>query len=229
MTATIVLADDHRIVRQGLRRLLEAANGFAVVGEAADGLEVAGLVERLRPDVLVLDLMMPGLSGLDVTLQVAKRVPETRVVVLSMYANDAYVSEALRNGALAYVLKDVTGTELLRAIRSVLAGRRYLSPPLSEQAVLAYERKARAAQADGYQTLTAREREVLHLAAEGLPASAMAERLGIGARTAETHRASVMRKLGLHGRADLVRYALQRGLLALEPEEPTPPGPQRQR
>lgn len=228
MTATIVLADDHQIVRQGLRLLLDAA-GFAVVGEAADGLEVAGLVERLRPDVLVLDLMMPGLSGLDAMLQVAKRAPKTRVVVLSMHANDAYVFEALRNGALAYVLKDVTGTELLRAIRSVLAGRRYLSPPLSAKSLEAYERKARDAEVDIYQTLTAREREVLHLAAEGLPASAMAERLGISARTAETHRANVMRKLGLHGRADLVRYALRRWRLALAPEEPTPSGPQRQR
>ena len=229
MTATIVLADDHQIVRQGLRRLLEAAAGFAVVGEASDGLEVAGLVQRLRPDVLVLDLMMPGLSGLDVTRQVVKRSPATRVVVLSMYANDAYVFEALRNGALAYVLKDVTGAELVRAILSVLAGRRYLSPPLSAKSLEAYERKVGDAEVDIYETLTAREREVLHLAAEGLPASALAERLGISPRTTETHRANVMRKLGLHGRTDLVRYALQRGLLARAPDQPTPSGPEHKR
>jgi len=221
MNATIVLADDHQVVRQGLRRLLEAERGLTVVGETGDGLGVADLVERMRPDVLVLDLMMPGLSGLDVTHQVVKRSPATRVVVLSMYASDAYVLEALRNGARGYVLKDATAAELVRAIRSVLAGRRYLSPPLSAHTVEAYERKVRSTEVDIYETLTAREREVLHLAAEGLPASALAERLGISPRTAETHRANVMRKLGLHGRAQLVRYALQRGLLAVQSDEPT--------
>jgi DNA-binding NarL/FixJ family response regulator len=223
VNASIVLADDHRIVRQGLRRLLEAERVFKVVGETGDGLEATALVERLRPEVLVLDVMMPGLSGLDVTLQVARRVPATRVVVLSMYASDAYVFEALRNGAWAYVLKDVTAAELVRAIRSVLSGRRYLSPPLSAPAVLAHERKVRDTEVDIYETLTAREREVLHLAAEGLTAASIAGRLGISLRTAETHRAHLMRKLGLHGRAQLVRYALQRGLLAASSGDPASP------
>ena len=227
MKTTIVLADDHQIVRQGLRRLLEAEAGFAVVGEASDGLEVADLVERLRPNVLVLDLMMPGLSGLDVTRQVVRRSPRTRVAILSMYSSVAYVAEALRNGAMAYVLKDAGGGELIGAIRAAATGRRYLSSPLSEKAVEAHERKALDAEVDIYETLTSREREVLHLAAEGLTASAMAERLGISPRTAETHRAHVMGKLGLQGRADLVRYALRRGLLALE--EPTSPGPLHER
>ena len=215
---TIVLADDHEIVRQGLRLLLEAEAGFAVVGTTADGLRVVEMVEREDPDVLVLDLMLPGLSGLDLTRQVLKRSPRTRVVILSMYSSVAYVAEALRNGAMAYVLKDAGGGELIGAIHAAATGRRYLSPPLSEKAVEAYERKAREAEVDIYETLTSREREVLHLAAEGLTASAIAERLGISPRTAETHRANLMRKLGLHGRTDLVRYALSRGILPLERE-----------
>lgn len=213
-TTRIVLADDHQIVRQGLRLLLKAEPGFAVVGEASDGLRVADLVESLSPDVLVLDLMLPGLSGLEVTRQVARRSPGTRVVVLSMYASTAYVAESLRNGAMAYVLKDAAGPELVRAIRSAAAGRRYLSPPLSEKAVEDFERRARDAGTDsGYETLTDRERQVLHLAAEGSTASQIASRLGINPRTAETHRAHLMRKLGLHSRAELIRYAVSRGIL----------------
>jgi len=126
---TIVLADDHHVMRQGLRALLEAEPDFYIVGEASDGREAAQLVERLQPDVLVLDLMMPGLSGLEVTRQVRQRSPQTRVVILSMYANKAYVLEALRNGAAGYVLKKSTADELVRAMREVTTGRRYLSPP----------------------------------------------------------------------------------------------------
>ena len=200
-----------------------------VVGDASDGLAVADLVERLSPDVLVLDLMMPGLSGLDVTREVVRRSPKTRVVVLSMYASDAYVSEALRNGAVGYVLKDADGAELVRAIRAAAEGQRYLSSPLSENAREAYERKALEAEVDIYETLTSREREVLHLAAEGLTASAIAERLGISPRTAETHRANLMRKLGLHGRTDMVRYALSRGILPLEREQDAASDPLRRR
>jgi DNA-binding NarL/FixJ family response regulator len=213
---TIVLADDHQVVRQGLRLLLEAEPGFSVVGEAADGLEVTGLVERLKPDVLILDLMMPGLGGLDVSRQVRRRAPTTRVVILSMHSSDAYVVEALRNGASAYVLKGSTAGDLIGAVREALAGRRYLSPPLSEKAIESYVQRARDAELDVYQTLTGREREVLHLAAEGLTSTAMGQRLGISPRTAETHRTNVMRKLGLHSRTDLIRYAIKRGVLQLD-------------
>ena len=213
---TIVLADDHEVVRQGLRSLLEDEGGFQIVGEASDGLRVADLVEGLKPDVLILDLMMPGLNGLDVARQVARRSAKTRVVVLSMHSSDAYVLEALRNGASAYVLKDSRASELIQAIREAIAGRRYLSPPLSEKAIEAYVEKTRGAQADVYETLTAREREVLHLAAEGLTSAEIAARLGISTRTAETHRAHVLRKLSLHGQTELIRFALRRGLLPLD-------------
>jgi len=213
---TIVLADDHPVVRQGLRALLEAEPDFAIVGEVADGLEVADLVERVKAHVLVLDLMLPGLSGLEVTRQVRQRSSQTRVIILSMYANEAYVLEALRNGAAGYVLKGAGAAELVQAVREVAAGRRYLSPPLSESAIQAYVEKAKAAPLDPYETLTTREREVLHLAAEGGSNTDVAARLGISPRTAETHRANLMRKLGLHSQTDLVRYALKRGILPAE-------------
>ena len=215
---TIVLADDHHIVRQGLRALLEAEPDFHLVGETGDGLETVQLVESLHPDVLVLDLMMPGLNGLEVTRQVGKRSPQTRVVILSMHANEAYVLEALRNGAAGYVLKDASVAELAHAVREVTAGRRYLSPPLSERAIEAYVGKATETPLDRYETLTTREREVLHLAAEGCSNAEVADRLSISVRTAETHRANMMRKLDLSSQTDLIRYALRRGIILMETE-----------
>ena len=213
---TIVLADDHHVVRQGLRALLEAEPGFSVVAEAADGLAAADLAERLKPNVLVLDLMMPRLGGLEVARQVRRRSPQTRVVVLSMHANEAYVLEALRNGVAGYVLKESTAADLVQAVREAVAGRRYLSPPLSERAIELYVQKAQATIPDIYETLTSREREVLHLVAEGYSNADIAARLSIARRTAETHRARVMRKLGLRNQTELIRYALRRGILPME-------------
>lgn len=210
---TILLADDHPIVRQGLRTLLEAEPDFHVVGEAADGVEAVQLVERLHPDVLVLDLMMPGLSGLEVTWQASQRSPRTKIIILSMYANKPYLLEALRNGAAGYVLKKSTTEELVQAVQEVMAGRRYLSLPLSEETLEPYRQKAKQAGEDPYELLTLREREVLHLVAEGRTNAEIAERLVISPRTVESHRANLMRKLTLHSQADLIRYALQRGIL----------------
>jgi two-component system response regulator NreC len=216
-TTTIVLADDHHVVRQGLRVLLEAEPDFRVVGETGDGLAVLNLVERLKPDVLILDIIMPGSSGLEVTREVGRHSPGTRVVILSMHANEAYVLEALQAGAMAYVLKGSTSEELVDAVREVAAGRRYLSSPLTERAVEAYVQKAKAAALlDPYETLTTREREVLHLAAEGYTNAEIADRLFISQRTVETHRANMMRKLDLRTQTDLIRYALQRGIIPLE-------------
>jgi two-component system response regulator NreC len=213
---TIVLADDHHVVRQGLRSLLEAEPDFSVVDETGDGLEAAQLVERLQPDVLVLDLMMPSLNGLEVTRQVSQRSPRTQVVILSMHANEAHVLEALRAGAAAYVLKESTSAELVQAVREAVAGRRYLSPPLSERAIEVYMQKAEPAVLDPYETLTAREREVLHLVVEGHTNAEIADRLFISRRTVETHRASFMRKLDLRTQTDLISYALRRGILPME-------------
>lgn len=213
---TILLADDHSIVRQGLRALLEGESEFAIVGEAENGLQVPDMAERLQPDVLVLDLMMPGLNGLEVTRQVRKRSPQTRIVILSMYAGEAIVLEALRNGATGYVLKSATSVHLMKAMREVTAGRRYLSPPISERAVEDYAQKTKGAILDLYETLTTREREVLHLAAEGYSNPQIAGRLGLSARTVETHRANLMRKLDLLSQTDLVRYAIRRGIVMME-------------
>lgn len=213
---TITLADDHRVVRQGLRALLEAESDFIVLGEAGDGLEAVQMVEHLKPNVLVLDLMMPGLNGLEVARQLNKLSPNTRIVVLSMYSNEAYVLEALSNGASAYVLKDSSSADLVQAVREAAAGRRYLSPPLSDRAIEAYQEKAKATALDKYETLTTREREVLQLAAEGHTNTEIAARLGISSRTAEAHRSNLLRKLALHTQADLIRYALRRGIISMD-------------
>jgi DNA-binding NarL/FixJ family response regulator len=213
---TVVLADDHQIVRQGLKALLDAEPDLRVVGEAGDGLQAIKRVEMLSPRVLVLDLMMPGLNGLDVMRRLRRGSPHTQVVILSMYANEAYVLEALSNGASAYVLKDSSSADLVHAVREAAAGRKYLSPPLSDRAIEVYQEKARAATLDRYETLTAREREVLHLAAEGKTSAEVAARLGISGRTAETHRSNLMHKLDLHTQADLIRYALRRGIVPIE-------------
>lgn len=213
---TILLADDHHVVRLGLRALLDAEPDFRVVGEATDGLETSRLVEQLKPEVLIVDLMMPGINGLEVTRQVNQRTPQTRIIILSMHANEAYVLEALRNGASAYVLKDSRADDLVYAVREVIAGRRYLSPPLSERAIASYIRQANESSLDPHETLTNREREVLSLAAQGCNAAEIAQKLSISTRTAETHRANLMRKLDLHTQTDLIRYALRRGIIPLE-------------
>src|SRR5437667_3340218 len=165
---SIVLAEDHQVVREALRLLLEGVPDFSVLGEESDGLRVADLVDRLRPDVVVVDLMMPGLGGLEVTRRVTKRTPGTRVVILSMHGESAYVWEGLNNGASAYVLKDAGAACLAQAVREAAAGRRYISPPLRETDLQHYERARRDTPSDLYHRLTAREREVLHLTAEGL-------------------------------------------------------------
>ena len=211
-----MLADDHQIVRQGLKALLDAEPDFSVVGEAGDGLQAIRHVEVMSPRVLVLDLMMPGLNGLDVTPQIRKCSPDTQIVVLSMYSNEAYVLEALSSGASAYVLKDSSSGDLVHAVREAAAGRRYLSPPLSDRAIEVYQQKAKATTLDRYETLTAREKEVLYLAAEGHTSVEIASRLGISGRTAETHRSNLMHKLDLHTQAELIRFAIRRGIVSID-------------
>jgi DNA-binding NarL/FixJ family response regulator len=213
MRTSILLADDHPVVLDGLNALLAGEPDFEVLGQVTDGLQVMPKVEALRPHVLVLDLMMPGLNGLEVTRQVHAKAPDTRVIVLSMHANDAYVVEALRNGASGYVLKQAQARALIDAIRAVRDGGRYLSPPLSEEQLQRWERGAKAQPVDPYHTLSTREREVLQLAAEGLTSAEIGDRLHIGKRTVETHRANLQRKLGLKTQAELVRFAVKRGII----------------
>jgi two-component system response regulator NreC len=212
---TIALVDDHQVVRQGLRALLEAEPDFSVVGDAGDGLAAIRLVDSLKPNILLLDLMMPGLNGQEVIRTVRKRQPKTRTIVLSMHSSEPYVIEALKNGAAGYVLKDASYADLILAVREVMAGRRYLSAPLSERAIDAYQEKARASEADRYEMLTRREREVLQLAAEGHTNSSIANRLSISPRTAETHRTNLMHKLGLRSQTELIKYAIERRIISL--------------
>jgi DNA-binding NarL/FixJ family response regulator len=213
---TILLADDHQVVRQGLRALLRAEPDFAIVGETGDGLEAVQLAERLKPDVLIVDLKMPGLGGLEVVHRVSQRSPRTRAIVLSMYASEAYVYEARRTGALGYVPKESSAAELAQAVREVAAGRRYFSPSLPQQALEAYAQRARSWGFDPYSALTQREREVLPLLAQGLTSAEVAQRLSISPRTAEAHRARVMHKLGLRSQTELALYAVRRGILPLD-------------
>jgi DNA-binding NarL/FixJ family response regulator len=212
---TVVLADDHPIVRQGLRHLLENDPEFHVVGEAGDGLEAIHLIEKLKPNILVVDLMMPGLNGLEVLRQFKKISPTTRAIVLSMQSANAYVVEALNLGAEGYVLKDTGPSELVNAIHAVTQGNRYLSEKLLERLEIS-GRKADEAPLDTYQTLTTREREILQLTAEGESSTEIGEILAISSRTVEVHRSKLMKKLALHNMADLIRYAIKRGILPMD-------------
>ena len=215
---TVALADRHHLIRESLRCLLETKRGFKVVGEAADGLKVVGLVERRKPRVLVMALALPGLSSFEVTRRVRQRWPNTAVILLSMDAGDQHVIEALRSGASGYVVTQAEGIELIRAIRRVAAGARYLSAPLSRRPMETWLQRAQARALDPYDALTSREREVFNLVSEGHSSASIASRLSISRRTAESHRASVMRKLDLGNQIDLVRFAIVRGILALPPD-----------
>lgn len=212
----IVLAEDHTIVRQGLRSLLEQESDFQVVGEVDNGLDAVTITEALCPDVLIVDLIMPGLPGLEVVRRVSESCPSTHPIVLSMYSVEAYVLEALRNGAQAYVIKGADAEELYCAIHSVLAGERYLSSPLSDRAIESYIEQATAVIPDRYSMLTAREREILQLTAEGRSRGEIAETLSISPRTVETHRTNLMRKLGINSQNELVLYAVRRGLITVD-------------
>lgn len=212
----IVVADDHEVIRHALRILFDGSRDLEFVGEAGTGLEAVTAVERYRPDVLVVDLQMPGLNGLEVIARAKQGSPLTAVVVFSMHSGESYVAKSFRAGADAYVVKTSHIDELLRAIRAVARGERYLDSCASQRAVDLYLSTLAAADPDPWETLSSREREVLQLAAEGLSNAQIAARLHISPRTVETHRANVMRKLGLRGQTELVLYAVRRGLLSLD-------------
>jgi two-component system, NarL family, response regulator NreC len=216
MSVTVLLVDDHPIVRQGLRNLLDSMPDFKVVGEAGDGLQALEVIERVQPQVLVIDVVMPGLTGLEVTQRVKRQWPAVKVIILSMQNNEAYVVSALKSGASGYILKDTGPEELVDAIRTVVRGDRYLSKQLSERIINAYVSKVDEAEVDPYDTLTNREKEILHLVAEGYTNQEIAERLFISPRTAELHRSNVLNKLSLKNQVDLVRFAIKRGILPLD-------------
>ena len=218
--STVALADDHALVRAGIRRLLEIS-GNVVVGEAGDGLQVVPMVEQTRPEVLLLDLGMPGLHGLDVLREVTRRVPSTRVLVVSAYSRDDFVISAFRNGAAGYLLKGAEADELIQALGEVARGGYYVSTSVSSVLARGLGGDARTA-GDPYERLTPRERQVFLLMAEGRTNSEIGKRLYISTRTAESHRQNVCKKLGFASQTDVVLYALRRGMLGLDDPEDGP-------
>ena len=209
----VLLADDHGIVRRGLRSLLEEA-GLSVVAEAADGLEAIRLCEQHRPDLLIVDIGMPKLSGIEVATRAQKLDPPPGVIVLSMHADESYIIRALAAGARAYLLKDATDEDLLPAVRAVASGRPFFSPAVTSHLVEDYVRTLQQRGLnDSYHLLTDREKEVLYLLAEGRSNKEAATLLDLGLSTIETHRANLMQKLNLHNTAEIVLYAVRKGII----------------
>jgi len=208
----IVLADDHALLREGIRALLSRESDIEVVGEASDGREAIARCRALKPDVVLMDIAMPGLGGLEAALEIRKECPETKILVLTQYEDREYVTRFLKVGAAGYVLKNSAGAELASAIRSVQRGGLVLDPQVARDALREPE-PAADGEGDPYESLTDREKQVLKLVAEGKSNKEVAEVLGISVKTAMSHRERVMEKLGLHNRTDLIRFALKRGVI----------------
>jgi two-component system response regulator NreC len=217
-TLKVLLVEDHVIVRQGVSALLDEEPDIAIVGEASDGSQALALVQKLRPDIVLMDLSLPGLGGVEATRQIRELYPGVRVLVLSMYDSEEYVFRALRAGASGYVLKQSTSTELVLALRAVAAGSTFLSPSISQILISDYMRRVETQQSDdeALSILTPREREVLQLIAQGLSNRQIAEKLHISVKTVETHRGNMMNKLDVHDRAGLVKFAMDSGMVSLE-------------
>jgi two-component system, NarL family, response regulator NreC len=211
----ILLADDHTVVRKGLRLLLETQPNFAVVAEAADGREAVALAAQHRPDVVVMDVAMPMLNGIEAARQITAKLPHTAVVFLSMHSDESYVLKALKAGARGYLLKDSAETDLILAVKAVNEGKAFFSPAISKMLVEDYVHQMRERQVeDSYELLTTREREVLQLFAEGKNNKDVAAILNLSLYTVETHRANILQKLNLHSGADLILYAIRKGVIS---------------
>jgi len=216
----ILISDDHAVVRQGLRALFQSAQDFLVVGEASSGEEVSRLVEELKPEVVIVDISMPRVNGIEATPLVKKRNPRTKVLILTMYDNEEYVHQMVRVGADGYVLKNADKKGLFAAVRAVAAGERFFSPEVSELIIEEFVKRARES-TDGSESkqlpLTKREMEILRYIAQGLTNKRIAEEIFLSVRTVNTHRDNLMQKLNIHDTAGLVRYAIQNGIIRVEP------------
>lgn len=217
MTRTrLFIADDHAVVRSGLKLILQSQPDLELVGEAATGEEAVAQILELRPEIVLLDIGLPGMTGLQAAQEIRERAPEVRIVLLTMYNDDAYLQQALRIGAQGYVLKQAADSELIAAIRAVQRGESFIYPSLTGQLINLYLKQTTSAQqsaGEAQDELSPRENEVLRLVALGYTSQQVARQLGISVSTVETHRERLMDKLKLKGRAQLVRYALSRGLL----------------
>ena len=215
--AKLLLVDDHVVVRQGLKALFANEPDVEIVGEAGNGREALSCIPELQPDVILMDISMPGLNGIEATRQIRQTHPDVKVVVLSMHANEEYVFQVLRAGASGYVLKQSDSMEVLNAIRAALSGGSFLSPPISRTVIDDYVRRAEArGQGSDLELLTSRQREVLQLLAEGLSNQEIAKQLSISIKTVETHRSNMMNKLGVSSKTELIKYALRKGWATLE-------------
>lgn len=211
---SVLIAEDHAIVREGIRMILEAEPDFDVVGEAKDGREALELAQRLAPDVVVMDISMPRMTGIEATPQIRRVCPNTRVLILTMHEEESYVFQLLRAGASGYVLKRAAAQDLVEAVRATAKGEAFLYPSVARNVVKDYLTRLQSGEGrDRYDGLTDREREILILVADGLSNAQIAERLHISVKTIQTHRAHVMEKLDLHDRSLLVRYAVRKGLI----------------
>lgn len=216
MTIRVLLVDDHQLLREGLRRILEGTAGIQVVGEADDGRAALAAVRESGPDVVVMDVGMEGMNGIEATQQLRKEHPLVQVVALSMHSDKRYVRNMIRAGACAYVLKESASEDLLRAVRAAARGEHYLSPRITGCMLERWSSPAPSGPASAYELLGAREREVLKLLAEGLSSKEIASRLTISTKTVETHRSNIANKVGLRSVAELTKYALREGLTSLE-------------
>ena len=216
----IMIVDDHNLVRAGFISLLKNLSGIHVVAEAGEGYEALRLIKEKKPDIVLLDISMPGLNGLEVAERVNKEFPEVRIIFLSMYLNEEYVMQAIRNGAAGYLLKDSKTEELELAIRSVARGETYLSPPVSKQVIEDYINrldKTRPVkhESGGYERLTPRQIEVVQLITEGCRTKEIAYRLNVSIKTVDAHRTQIMQRLDIHDIAGLVRYAIRMGIVKI--------------
>ena len=211
----VLLADDHTLIRAGLRMVIEAQSDLSVVGEANNGREAMAMAEALKPDVVVMDIGMPSLNGIEAAREIRKTLPETQIVMLSMHSDEGYVLRALKAGAKAYLLKDSAEADLARAIRAAAVGKSFFSPAVGQVLLEDYMRKLqRTGAEDSYELLSPREREILQLVAEGKSSKEIATLLNLSVYTVETHRAHVMEKLNLHGIPELILYAVRKGIIS---------------
>ena len=216
MSYRILLADDHRLMREGLKTLISGEADLEVVGEAEDGRSAVSLALELVPDIVIMDVAMPGLNGIEATRQILKQAPSVRVIALSMHSDRRFVGEMLKVGASGYLLKDGAFDELVRAIRAVLAGQTYLNPRIASIVIEYHVRRPQGESSSAWSVLTSREREVLQLLSEGKTSKLIAAQLHISAKTVESHRRQITDKLGLRSVAELTKYAIREGLTSLE-------------
>jgi two-component system response regulator NreC len=216
MDIKVLLADDHAVLREGVRMVLDAQPGISVVAEADDGREALDLVEKLDPDVVVMDIAMPNMNGLEATRQIKRRFPRTQIVILTMHENQQYLVQIVKAGAVGCVLKRAAGTELVAAVKAAFRGESYFSPTIATMLLDDYRVRLRYEDKDETELLTEREREILQLIAEGKTNQEIADSLTLSIKTVQTHRAHIMEKLDAHDRTDLVKHAIRMGMITAD-------------